>query len=78
MTDSQKWQRWQKQQKHEWIYATGIYCDPKEWEALINPEPPRQAEIDLNNKMIKRLRKQNAEYKFKLEQHEKQKQVSKA
>ena len=40
MTDSQKWRRWQKQQKHQWIYATGIYCDPKEWEALINPQPP--------------------------------------
>ena len=57
-----------KFQVNQFIHATGIYCDTKEWEALINPEPPWQAEIDRNNKMIKRLRKQNAEYKRKLEQ----------
>lgn len=65
-----------KRKTDQYIHATGIYYDPKEWEALINPLPPHwQGEIDRNNSMIKRLRKRNAEYKFKLEQHEKQKQV---
>ena len=56
-----------KRKTDQYIHATGIYCDPKEWDALINPEPPWQGYIDRNNKMIKRLRKQNDEYKRKLE-----------
>ena len=51
-----------------WHYRTGIYCTPEEFQARISFQPPWQREIDLNNKEIKRLRKQNSEYKFKLEQ----------
>ena len=57
-----------KRERPFWHYQTGIYCTPEEFQAFISFQPPWQREIYLNNKEIKRLRKQNSEYKSKLEQ----------